>query len=119
VLDGPINGRSFLACVRQLLVPTLTPSDVVILDNPGSHKGQAVRRAIRAARAHLLFPPPYSPDLNPIKQVFATLQTLLRKADKRSITCVSQRIPLDAFPPAKCANYLRNSGYQQRDPITL
>ncbi len=73
VLDGPINGVSFLAYVRQFLVPTLTPGDVVIMDNLGSHKSQAVRRAIRAAGAHLLFLPPYSPDLNPIEQVFAKL----------------------------------------------
>jgi len=121
VLDGPINGASFLAYVRQFLVPTLTPGDVVIMDNLGSHKGQAVRRAIRAAGAHLLFVPPYSPDLNPIEQVFAKLKTLLRKADERSITTVWQRIGslLDRFPPAECANYLRNSGYAQHDPIML
>ncbi len=76
VLDGPINGRSFLAYVEQLLVPTLAPGDIVIMDNLGSHKGQAVRRAIRASGARLFFLPPYSPDLNPIEQVFAKLKTL-------------------------------------------
>ena len=65
VLDGPINGASFLAWVEQMLVPTLASGDVVIMDNLGSHKGRAVRQAIRAAGAHLLFLPPYSPDLNP------------------------------------------------------
>ncbi len=66
VLDGPINGESFRTYVDQVLVPTLKPGDVVILDNLGSHKGKAVRRAIRATGARLLFLPPYSPDLNPI-----------------------------------------------------
>src|SRR5215469_7655049 len=69
VIDGPINGPSFLAYVEQFLVPTLAPGDIVIMDNLGSHKGKAVRRAIRAAGAKLFFLPPYSPDLNPIEQV--------------------------------------------------
>jgi transposase len=85
VLDGPINGNSFTAWVEQFLVPTLKPGDIVILDNLGSHKGKAVRKAIRAAGARLLFLPPYSPDLNPIEQVFAKLKTLLRKAAERTV----------------------------------
>ena len=113
VLDGPINGRIFLAWVVQFLIPTLRPGDIVILDNLGSHKGAAVRNAIRAAGAHLRFLPPYSPDLNPIEQVFAKLKTLLRKADERSIAAVWHRIGtlLDAFSPHECANYLRHAGY--------
>jgi transposase len=113
VLDGPINGRIFLAWVVQFLIPTLRPGDIVILDNLGSHKSAAVRHAIRAAGAHLLFLPPYSPDLNPIEQVFAKLKTLLRKADERFITAVWHRIGtlLDAFSPHECANYLRHAGY--------
>ena len=75
VLDGPINGDSFLAYVEQMLVPTLKPGDIVVIDNLGSHKGKAVRRAIRAAGAKLFFLPPYSPDLNPIEQMFAKLKT--------------------------------------------
>jgi transposase len=113
VLDGPINGQLFLAYVEQFLVPTLSPGDVVIMDNLGSHKGQAVRQAIRARGAKLLFLPPYSPDLNPIEQVFAKLKTLLRKANERSIEATWKRIGLllDAFSPDECANYLKNSGY--------
>ena len=113
VLDGPINGITFTAWVEQCLVPTLRPGDVVVMDNLGSHKGKAVRQAIRQARAHLLFLPPYSPDLNPIEQVFAKLKTLLRKAAERSVEAVWKRIGalLDRFPPAECANYLRNAGY--------
>jgi len=113
VFDGPINGLLFTAYVEQFLVPTLRRGDVVVMDNLGSHKGQAVRKAIRGAGAHLIFLPPYSPDLNPIEQLFAKLKTLLRKAEERTITAAWHRIGqlLDAFAPGECANYLRNSGY--------
>src|SRR5258707_9567085 len=113
VIDGPINGESFLAYVEQVLVPTLRLGDIVIIDNLGSHKGNAVRRAIRAAGARLFFLPPYSPDLNPIEQVFAKLKTLLRKAAERTVEATWRRIGtlLDAFSPQECANYLRNAGY--------
>jgi transposase len=113
VLDGPVNGQTFLAYVEQFLVPTLSPGDVVIMDNLGSHKSQAVRQAIRGAGAKLIFLPPYSPDLNPIEQVFAKLKTLLRKANERTVEATWKRIGtlLDAFVPQECANYLVNSGY--------
>lgn len=113
VLDQPMNGQWFLAYVEQALVPTLKPGDVVIMDNLGSHKGAAVRKAIRNARAHLLFLPPYSPDLNPIEQVFAKLKSQLRKADERSIETVWRRIGtlLDLFSANECANYIRHAGY--------
>ena len=113
VFDGPINARSFLAYVTHFLVPTLRPGDIVVIDNLGSHKGAAVRRAIRAAGAYLFFLPPYSPDLNPIEQVFAKLKALLRKAAARSIEEVTQAIGtlLDEFTAEECANYFVNSGY--------
>jgi transposase len=113
VIDGPINGESFLAYVEQVLVPTLKPGDIVIIDNLGSHKGKAVRRAIRAAGAKLFFLPPYSPDLNPIEQVFAKLKTLLRKAAERTVEATWRRIGslLAYFTPAECANYIANAGY--------
>ena len=113
VLDGPINAISFLAYVTQFLVPTLRPGDVVIMDNLGSHKGKAVRRAIRAAGAHLFFLPPYSPDLNPIEQVFAKLKALLRKADPRSVEQAWKTIGtlLDEFTAGECASYLHHAGY--------
>ena len=116
VLDRPINARSFLAYVEQLLVPTLAPGDIVIMDNLGSHKGAKVRRAIRAAGAKLFFLPPYSPDLNPIEQIFAKLKTLLRKAEERTVEATWQRIGklLDAFSPDECANYLANAGYASK-----
>ena len=71
LFDGPINGERFLAYVEQFLVPTLKPDDIVVLDNLGSHKGKAVRAAVETAGARLLFLPKYSPDLNPIEQLFS------------------------------------------------
>lgn len=116
VMDGPINGESFKAYVEQILVPTLTPGDIVVMDNLGSHKGRDIRRAIRAAGARLMFLPPYSPDLNPIEQVFAKLKTLLRKAEERTAEGVWRKIGtlLERFPPTECANYFRNSGYTSK-----
>jgi transposase len=113
VIDGPINGVSFLAYVEQVLLPTLSVGDIVIMDNLGSHKRPVIRRLIRAAGAKLFFLPPYSPDLNPIEQVFAKLKTLLRKADERTVEATWRRIGslLDCFTPNECANYLKNSGY--------
>jgi transposase len=113
VIDGPINGESFLAYVEQVLLPTLKPGDIVIIDNLGSHKGKAVRRALRAAGAKLFFLPPYSPDLNPIEQVFAKLKALLRKAAERTVEATWKRIGalLKCFTPQECANYLANAGY--------
>jgi Transposase and inactivated derivatives len=113
VIDCPVNGDIFTSYVEQFLVPTLSPGDVVIMDNLSSHKLPAVRTAIRAVGAKLLFLPPYSPDLNPIEQVFAKLKHLLRKAKKRTVEATWKCIGdlLDQFSPAECANYLRNSGY--------
>src|SRR5262249_16720130 len=113
VVDGPINGASFLAYVQQVLVPTLTPGDIVIMDNLGSHKRQAIRRAIRAAGAKLFFLPPYSPDLNPIEQVFAKLKPLRRKPPERPTEAPWNPIGHlpDSFSPAECANYFKTAGY--------
>ena len=113
LFDGPINGERFHAYVEQFLVPTLKPGDVVILDNLGSHKGKAVRKAIRDVGARLVFLPKYSPDLNPIEQVFAKFKTLLRKAEARSYEAISDACGkiLAQYPPAECAAYLKNAGY--------
>jgi transposase len=113
VLDGPMNGDFFRAYVEQVLAPTLQPGDIVIMDNLGSHKGRAVRAAIRAAGAKLFFLPPYSPDLNPIEQVFAKLKHRVRVAQPRTITDTWRKIGdlIDIFSPSECTNYLVNSGY--------
>ncbi len=101
--------------VEQVLVPTLKPDDLVIMDNLGSHKGSAVRRAIRRAGAKLFLLPKYSPDLNPIEQVFAKLKHLLRKAAARTSDAVCATIGtlLSTYTAQECANYLRHSGYNQ------
>ncbi len=113
VIDGPMNGNAFLAYVEQILVPSLRPGDIVVLDNLSSHKGPDVRQAIEAAGARLLYLPPYSPDFNPIEQLFAKLKALLRKAAERSVeglwNCIANL--LVTFKPDECANYFRNAGY--------
>ncbi len=103
----------FRAYVEQALVPTLKPGDLVVMDNLGSQKGQGVRKAIRAASAKLFFLPPYSPDLNPIEQVFAKIKTLLRKADAPTIDDTWRQIGalLNRFTTDECANYFTNAGY--------
>ena len=113
LFDGPINGERFLAYIEQVLVPVLQPGDIVVMDNLGSHKGKAVRRAIRKAGAKLIFLPKYSPDLNPIEQVFAKLKALLRKAAARTIEALTDAVGqlLDLFTSQECANYLINAGY--------
>ena len=107
VFDRPINAISFLAWVVQFLVPTLRRGDVVVMDNLSSHKAAAVRRAIRAAGALLIFLPPYSPDLNPIEQAFSKLKTLLRKENARTLEQTLKCIGtlLDQITPKGCTNY--------------
>jgi transposase len=113
LLEGPIDGESFRTYVAQVLLPTLREGDIVVMDNLGSHKGKAVRALIRAAGAKLFFLPKYSPDLNPIEQVFAKLKHLLRKARARTLEAICAALGeiLHAFTPGECANYFRNSGY--------
>jgi transposase len=113
VIDGPINGEFFTLYVESVLAPTLTAGDIVILDNLGSHKGKAARTAVRARGAHLIFLPPYSPDLNPIEQLFAKLKHHMRNAQERTQETTWRRLGelLDLVSPAECANYLRHSGY--------
>ena len=113
LLEGPIDGETFTTYVEKVLLPTLRPGDIVIMDNLGSHKGKAVRRLIRSVDAKLFFLPKYSPDLNPIEQVFAKLKHLLRKAAARTLEAICAAIGqiLGAFTPQECANYFANSGY--------
>lgn len=113
LLDQPINGMAFQAYVAQVLVPELRPGDIVVMDNLGSHKGAAVRAAIEAAGASLLFLPPYSPEFNPIENAFAKLKAMLRKTAARTVEgrwAAIGRI-IDTFTPTECANYFANAGY--------
>jgi len=115
LLDGPINGARFLVYVEQVLVPTLSPGDIVIMDNLGSHKSKAVRQALRKAGAKLFFLPKYSPDLNPIEQFFAKLKHRLRAAQQRTREALSDAVAqiLAATTPGECSNYLTHQGYLQ------
>ena len=113
VFDGPINGEAFRAYVEQLLVPALKPGDIVVMDNLGSHKGKAIRRAIRAAGAKLFFLPKYSPDLNPIEQAFAKIKHWMRQAQKRTIEELWRYLGhlIGTIKPQECANFFKNAGY--------
>lgn len=116
VFDGPINGEVFLSWVRTCLAPILKPGDIVVMDNLSSHKVAGVREAIEAAGAQLLYLPPYSPDFNPIEQVFAKLKALLRKIAARAVDALWNAIGqlLALFPSHECANYFANAGYTIR-----
>ncbi len=113
VIDGPMNRNAFLAYVEQILAPSLAPGDIVVMDNLSAHKAPSIRDAIEAAGAKLLYLPPYSPDFNPIEQLFAKLKALLRKAAERSVEGLWNRVAelLDAFTPLECTNYFHNAGY--------
>jgi transposase len=116
VVDGPMNGRVFLAYVQQQLVPTLRPGDTVIMDNLAAHKVAGVRAAIESAGAQLVYLPPYSPDLNPIELAFAKLKQLLRSAAERTIENLVQRIGklLEPFRPNECSRYFSHGAYSAR-----
>jgi transposase len=114
VLDGPITGAWFRAYVEQMLAPALSSGDVVVMDNLAAHKVAGVQDAIRAVGASVLYLPPYSPDLNPIEQLFAKLKARLRSAAARTKDALWEAIgqALDAFSEAECTNYLTNCGYE-------
>jgi transposase len=115
VLDGPMDGSAFEAYVTQVLVPTLEPGDIVVMDNLAAHKRAEVGRAIEAAGAWLLYLPPYSPDLNPIEMAFAKLKAALRKAAARSIEALDHAIAyaLAAFTAQECLNFFAAAGYDR------
>jgi transposase len=113
VFDGPINGLCFRAYVEQQLVPVLKSGDIVIMDNLGSHKSPAARQMIRAAGARLWYLPPYSPDLNPIEQVFAKIKHWMRTAQKRTAENTWRHIGhlIPTIKSGECQNYFANAGY--------
>jgi transposase len=113
VIDGAMTGDLFVAYVGQVLVPTLRPGDIVVMDNLACHKRARVRALIEGAGGAVLFLPPYSPDLNPIELAFAKLKALLRRAGRRTVDGLWQFLgqALDAFSPQECRNYFRHCGY--------
>ena len=113
VLDGAMHGVAFLAYVEQVLVPTLNPGDIVIMDNLSAHKSSAVRDAIEAAGAELRFLPPYSPDFNPIEMAFSKLKAFLKKTAARTVDDLWDAIAqgINTFTPTECQNYFAAAGY--------
>jgi transposase len=113
VLDGPMTGPAFRAYVEQFLAPSLAPGDVVVLDNLAAHRVDGIRQALAAVGASILYLPPYSPDLNPIEQLFAKLKALLRRAAARTRDELWSAIGrlLEAYSPTECSNYLTHCGY--------
>ena len=113
LLDGPMDGVCFLAWVEQMLVPTLRPGDLVVMDNLPAHKVAGVRPAIEAGGARLLYLPPYSPDLNPIENAFAKLKAHVRKAAARTFATLEAAAAnaLQSFKPDQCENFFAHAGY--------
>lgn len=116
VVKGAMNGATFRVYIEHMLVPTLSPGDIVVCDNLSVHKVAGVRQLLEHAGCELRFLPPYSPDFNPIEMAFSKLKALLRAQAHRSIPALWQALPpiLERFPPAECANYFRAAGY---DPV--
>src|SRR3954451_10400625 len=114
MIDGPMNGPAFLAYVEQVLVPTLRPGQIVVMDHLPAHKVVGVRAAIQATGARLWLLPPYSPDFNPIENAFAKLKAILRKAAARTIPRLWDAIrdALPNFTPDECANMFKAAGYE-------
>ena len=112
-LDGPIDGDAFRAYIEQLLVPTLTIGDTVIMDNLPAHKVAGVREAIEAAGAKLVYLPPYSPDFNPIEMAFSKFKALMRAAAARTLDdlCTAAKHAIERFTPTDCTNYFAAAGY--------
>ena len=113
VIDGALTGDLFVAYVEQIVVPTLRPGDVVVMDNLRCHKRVGVTRAIERAGCTVRYLPPYSPDLNPIELAFSKLKGMLRKAGKRTIDALWEFLgqALDAFAPDECRRYFQHDGY--------
>lgn len=116
VFDGPMDGDCFRAYVEQVLAPTLSPGDIVIMDNLASHKVAGIKEAIEATGAVLRYLPPYSPDLNPIEQAIAKLKSHLRKEAARTLETLIQAIAraLNTFTPTECKNFILNAGYRHQ-----
>ncbi|MCJ2131720.1 IS630 family transposase [Methylobacterium sp. E-045] len=118
VFDGATNGMRSRTYVADTLAPVLRPGDTVILDNLNAHKVAGVREAIAAVGARVLYLPPYSPEFNPIEQVFAKVKALLRTAAARTADdlTIAIREAFSAFRPNECRNYLTAAGYDAYDP---
>ena len=115
ILDGAMHGDAFVAYVEQVLVQTLSPGDIVVMDNLPAHKPVAVRRAIEASGAELRFLPPYSLDFNPIEMAFSKFKAFLKKTAARTVDDLWDAIAqaIDIFSPNECENYFAAAGYNR------
>jgi transposase len=114
VVDGAMDGPAFLTYVEEVLAPSLKTRDIVFMDNVPTHKVAGVADAIEAAGAELRYLPAYSPDMNPIENLYAKLKSDLRKGAARTVDALSRIIgrSLKAIAPAECAGYFRHAGYR-------
>ena len=114
VVDGPINGRVFLAWVQQELCKELHPKDIVVMDNLSAHKVAGVQEAIRAVGAEVRYLPPYSPDLNPIENLFSKFKSLLRSEAARTVDALWSAVSrmIDKFSPGEYLRYILHAGYK-------
>ena len=119
LFDRATNGQRFRSYLTNTLVPTLRPGDTVILDNLGAHTAAGVRAAIKAAGARLLYLPPYSPDFNPIEQIFAKLKRLLRTAAVRTVPELWDTIrqAFTRYTGEECRNCITAAGYDTDSPV--
>ena len=113
-LGGAMTGAAFLAYVEQVLVPTLSPGDIVVMDNLPAHKPTAIRRAIERAGADLRFLPAYSPDFNPIELAFSKIKAFLKSAAARTVTDLWDAIrdAIDAVTVQDCRSFFAATGYE-------
>ena len=111
--SGGTTADKFLAYLKEVLIPTLRPGDIVVMDNLRTHHIQAVGELLRAAGADVLYLPPYSPDLNPIEKLWSKVKAVLRKLRARSPNALDTAIPvaLSCATADDCAGWFRHAGY--------
>jgi transposase len=112
-IDGALDGASFLAYVAQILAPTLSVGETVVMDNVRTHKVAGVRKVIEARGANVLYLPPYSPDFNPIEKPFSKIKSILERIAARTVETLETAVgeALQGFTPQECMNYFASSGY--------
>jgi transposase len=113
LFEGAMDGEMFLAWIKQGLIPALQPDDVVILDNPATHKVAGVRESLEAAGARLVYLPPYSPDFNPIETMWGKVKQILRKLAPRDDGELlhAARTAFAAVTPADCQGFFLHARY--------
>ena len=113
-VEGATTKAAFEAYVERVLTPSLSPGQIVVMDNLSSHKGSRVRQLIEGRGCELMYLPPYSLDLNPIEQAFAKLKALLRKAGARTRDALLEAMgrALDAVTVSDARGFFEHRGYR-------